>query len=364
MRRLLVIPACALVAAATAEVLLRCAEPPDIYFRPWYKNGIHRPDPLYGFRWTPGYDGYMRHPDRVYTPVPLRLNEFGFRLPVASSHAGPDALRVLLLGGRSMMFCYGLADDETIAGRMAAVSPRPVVVQNVALAGVDLYHNWHLAREQIEAFRPDVIFICLYKKDPASFFEFAPDFTRLPPPPATEEELFVLWDGIAGGRGPLVNRLGRRHDASYVLYGLCNIEDRIQNNLDRVHSWVRRRQEQGKIPTPQDEMRSRGLALFLQHIAGSPVSGGAVTGIVLLPQRNKPAGLYGEFVNFLPGEIPRIDVHAGLAGELGRLPWIADNHYGRELADRIARPMVDEALRLHAARQGRGPAADASPSDP
>lgn len=348
MRRLFVISACALAVVAAAEVLLRCAEPSEIYFRTWYKNGIHRPDPQYGFRWTPGYDGHMRHPDRVYTPVPLRLNEYGFRLPVASTNAGPDALRVLLLGGRSMVFCYGLADDETIAGRMAAVSRRPVVVQNAALAGLDLYRNWHLAREQIETFRPHVILVCMYKMDPASFSEFAPDFTRIPPPPATAEELFVLWDGIAGGRSPLINRLGRRHDASYVLYGLCNIEDRLLDDLDRVQKWVRRRREEGKAPTPQDETRSPGLAVFLRHIAGSPVSGGATVGIVLLPQRNKPADLYGDFVNLLPPEMSRIDVHAHLAGGLGRSQWIAENHYGRDLADRIARDMAGEVLRLHA----------------
>jgi hypothetical protein len=349
MRRILVILACAFAAAAAAEVLLRCAEPPEIYFRTWYKNGIHRPDPVYGFRWTPGYDGHMRHPDGVYAPVPLRLNEYGFRMPVASTNAGPDAPRVLVLGGRSMMFCFGLSDADSIPGRMAAVSPRPVVVQNVTLAGVDLYRNWHLAREQIAAFRPDVILVCMYKQDPAAFLEFAPDFERHPPPPGPEKELFVLWDGIAGGRSPLINRLGRRHDASYVLYGLCNIQDRLLADLSLVKGWVHRRQQEGKTPTPQDASASQSLAAFLRHIAHSPVSGGAAVGVVLLPQRNKPAGLYSGFVRLLPPEMGRIDIHAQLAGELGRLGWIAENHYGPVLATRIARPMVEEALRLHAA---------------
>jgi hypothetical protein len=360
MRRLLTILACTVATAVALEVLMRAAEPPEIYFRNWNKNGVHRPDPVYGFRWTPGYDGYMRHPDGIYLPVPLRLNEFGFRMPVASTNAGPDALRVLLLGGRSMMFSYGLADADTIAGRMAAVSPRPMVVQNTALAGIDLYRNWHQAREQIEAFKPDVILVSVYKEDPCFFTEFAPDFTRLPPPPGTEKEIFVLWDGIAGGRSPMVNSLGRRHNVSYVLYGLCNIEDRILENVLKARRWIERRKaehdEDERPPAHPD-----GLAAFLRHIAGSPVCGGAAVGVVLIPQRNKPADLYHDLVPLLPTELSHLDIHADLIGDIDRLPWIGEGHYGREASDHIARAMAAEALRLDAARQPSAPLRTSGP---
>lgn len=352
MRRALQIGGTALLAVAAAELLLRGSAPPEIYFRSWYRNGIHRPDPAFGFRWTPGYDGHMRHPDGVYAPVPLRLNEFGFRMPVASGHAGPDALRVLLLGGRSMMFSYGLADPDTIAGRMAAGSPRPMVVQNTALAGIDLYRTWHLAREQIAEFKPDVVLVSVYKEDPAFFAEFAPDFARLPPPPGTEEEIFVLWDGIAGGRSPLVNLLGRRHDASYLLYGLCNLESRFLDDRARVMRWVRRKQAEHAAPAAD---RPQGLTAFLRHVAASPVCGGAAVGIVLIPQRDKPTDLYRDLVPLLPPELPLLNLQATLIGEIDRLPWIAEGHYGREATDRIAQAMAAEALRLDAARKDRPP---------
>ena len=350
MRRFLSSVLAVIVAVAAAEIVLRLSVPKQLFFRCDFTNGVHMPDPAYGFRWRPNYEGIMRHPDGFYAPVPLRLNEFGFRLPVASSNAGPDALRVLLLGGGSMVFCFGFPDRETIAGRMADLSPRPFVVQNVAVGGFDLYRNWHLAREQIEAFRPDVILVNIYKEDPYHLGTFAPDFTRLPPPPGTQEQLFVLWDGMVSGRSPLVHRLGRRHDTSYLLYGLCNLDTRYIDARTKVVRWVRRRSASAPAAGPP-----QGLTAFLRHIAASPVTGGAAVGVVLLPQMNKPPDLYRNLAPFLPDEMPVLNLHADLIHELSRYPWVADGHYGREANERIARALLDQALRLDAARKGRGP---------
>ncbi|MBM4156080.1 MAG: hypothetical protein FJ221_13810 [Lentisphaerae bacterium] len=357
MRRFLSSVLAVVVAVLAAEGLLRLAFPKQIFFHCDFTNGVHMPDRDYGFRWRPGYEGIMRHPDGVYAPVPLRLNEYAFRLPVASTNAGPGALRVLLLGGRSMMFCFGFPDRETIAGRMADLAPRPLVVQNATSAGIDLYRNWHLAREQILAFKPDVILVSIYKEDPFFLGEFAPEFTRLPPPPGTPEQLFILWDGMVSGRSPLVHRLGRHHDTSYLLYGLCNLQTRYLDARADVVRWFRR--HTARAPAPD---RPQGMTAFLRHIAASPVTGGAAVGVVLLPQMNKPPDLYAHLVPLLPEEMPVANLHADLIHELSRYPWVADGHYGREGNERIARALLDHALRLDAARKGRPPAAVPPPA--
>lgn len=355
MRRKTAILVNTLLTLGLLELILRLVEPREIFFETWTRNGIHTPDPDFGFRYTPGYDGFMRHSDGVYAPVPLRLNRHGFRLETASPGAGPDAARVLLLGGKSMMFSYGLSDEASIPGRMAALSPEPLVVQNAATPGVYLYLGWHVAREQIEAFDPDIILLNVYQEDPALCDPYAPAFDRLPPPPPPES-MFRLWDRIADSRGALLRLLGRQHDASYLLYGLFNVEHRLSDDWSRMRRWVVRRH--AAQDEDSDDPAGAGFTAFFRHIDAWASARNCAIGVVLLPEINKPPDRYAQLRSLIPPEIRVCDAHAALIRDLGRMRWIGEGHYGPEAAERIGRLLVDEAIQLNAARLARGRPSD------
>lgn len=176
------------VAVLLSEATLRILFPFQIVYQTWMPRGIHQPDERFGIVYTPDFSGRMFHTDGV-NGVPFSLDEFGLRKAVASAAVG-EPERVVLIGGASNVFGYGVADADTIASRIAANLPRPTEVRATAWAGLDVHLNFHMYRERIEAqVDPDVAIMCFALESPEYILRLDEDFDASPDD-APDDELF------------------------------------------------------------------------------------------------------------------------------------------------------------------------------
>lgn len=130
-----------LLGGVLTEGFLRLLIPVEVQFETWFTPGLEKWDDEFGAVYQPGWKGMMRHIDGVYRGVPLQLDAHGFRLPVRNGLAG-EPVEILLMGGRSAMMSYGLADEETVHARLADALPFPAEVQSIPSAGGNLLRDW------------------------------------------------------------------------------------------------------------------------------------------------------------------------------------------------------------------------------
>ena len=229
-----------ILGVVAAECFVRMVVPFSLFYQTWFEVGIHQPDEELGFVFTPNYVGGMRHRDGAWS-VPLQLDENGFRLPV-STDGNSDVPRkaVVLLGGGSMMFSYGLRDDQTVAAHIAKNSVVPVTVQTLSQPGFDLSRDFFKFKRYYEGrLHPSVVVVNAYGRQ--SETEVFAKYSSLPSKPAGD--LFWFHDDIAMAPRGLAHRVGRPFGQSYVLAGGCRL-------ADTAYSW---------LPRPQDLATERQI---------------------------------------------------------------------------------------------------------
>jgi hypothetical protein len=107
------------------------------------------------------------------------------------------------------------------------------------------------------------------------------------------------------------------------------------------------------VADPDGAAIGSGFTGFLRHLDAWGLERGCATGVVLLPEINKPPDHYAALIPLIPPEMRVCDAHAELIGDLRRMRWIAEGHYGPEAAERIGRLLADEAMHLNADRLAR-----------
>jgi len=336
--------AAVVVAILATEVLLRIAIPPEDAFGTWFSRGVHTPDGKYGLVFTPGFRGVMSHPDGVPC-VPLELDAHGHRLP-----SGPEgAPEVLVIGGSSMMFSYGLPDRDAIHTQTALRAATPLRVLNTAWPGFDLARNFHAQRDLLGPdHRPDVAVIAFYRLGPRP----RPPETFDPlPPPQPREKLFEFFDDLAPGpRDPVTRRLGRLYYATCLgargvgflksAYLRCRS---IAGSAREMISWGGKSPVSEGALAPEDLDRQRA---FFERVCGHFVARGARVLVVLLPAAARGADHYAGVASLVPDGVPCVDLHRELGTELLEGHTIAAGHYDAHAAAQIGARIAEEVSRL------------------
>lgn len=109
----------------------------------WYTGRIHEPDSMFGFRFASEYRGAMRHKDGVFFE-PLSLDRSGFRVPATHERAEQ---RVVLIGGASMVFSYGVPENDALHTAIRDASSIPSTVINCAWPGFGLVRSYAAFRQ-------------------------------------------------------------------------------------------------------------------------------------------------------------------------------------------------------------------------
>ena len=206
-----------LLGCLAAELFVRLIMPLEIAYQTYYSPGVHTPDPKYGFVFTKNYRGRMVHSDNV-PYVPVRHDEFGFRPPAATPTVGPIDT-IVLIGGASMVYGYGVPHQYTLQATMVQAASRPIRVYNTAWPGFDAYRNFHVYCDFLEPHiaHPKVAILCLYDVHLTDCAQWPDDMQRLPHPPP-QAELFRFMDNMVYSppKGLLTAALGRYYFKSFV----------------------------------------------------------------------------------------------------------------------------------------------------
>jgi hypothetical protein len=328
LKRALVIALVATVGLLLAEGFTRLAFSRVVAMSLWFTPGIHQPDSRFGFVYTPGYRGLMQHTDHVVA-TPLVLDDHGLRPSIASRAESRD--EVVLMGGASFAFSYGLTDEASIAGRLAARSAHRIRVVTCAWPGYALYGSWTWYRERLLADSAPRVVVLM----PTPMQTKVP--VRLPRiPPAYVEEIFHYVPGLAlRPTGAVARRLGSWGYRSLLLHKLARFLD------EELPGPVR--DALAPPPAPRLEPTPREpLAAFLERVRADLAPAGAEILVAWLPQPGEPAGLYRTVDAAVPAEYARVDVHRRMVEQGLPMPTLAAGHFAAPTADAIARILIEE----------------------
>ncbi len=224
-RIVLGIVAC-VIALVVAEIFMRAVLPITIEQSLWYTGDIHTKNDKYVFVFTPGYQGWMRHSDQVFLER-LTLDSHGFRRAASHPRSEQD---VVMLGGYSMAFSYGLGDDDTLNRTIGNGLAKPSTVYNTAWPGFNTFRNFHIYRDLLEnEVQPEFAVILLWEKSLAAYGHIPEDPEHFRNDAATAADLFVYFDHHAVEQpddwlrrsvGKLYYRSIIAHKLSNLLYGL------------------------------------------------------------------------------------------------------------------------------------------------
>lgn len=331
--------ACGLVGA---EGLLRLLVPMEIQFETWFTPGVHEYDEDLGYRYKPGYAGWMRHRDRLWVGERLQLDKYGFR-PCAKSDLDGEARRVLLLGGRSVLMNYGVPERDTIHGLLAGESAYPLEVHNAALAGWDLYQNWIAFRLGLDNDEPfDLAVVSIYMEEPDGYARLKPhqyEATWPAPPP---EEVFKYMDGVRLWPKGLIAEVGPVAYQSYVLYGFLRAAGLVLRQLGCFPEVDAVAYAQAHPPSAD---AITGFGEYLAFIESHLEAKGTRVLFLFPPRMGFPEKHFEALYGAIPAGSPFVDLHREFSPDSGPEDWIANDHYSAEFSARITERLRGEVDR-------------------
>lgn len=330
MRRIASIVFAIMIGWVLCESVLRVLVPSPIFYSTWFTEGVHQRDPRFGFVFRPGYDGAMRNVDKVWME-PVRLDARGFRQPAvnhgrhsSSSESSPkQPVRIVMLGGASMGFGYGLADDETLHHQVAQRLSEACQIDLISWPGFTLGQDVQKLTQMLEPNQYDVGVILAYAPDD---YVSRSDWDTLVPP----ADLPMI-DSVVTPSDPAAQWGGDLYWDSYVVAGICRLL-RVPANLLVGHmSDLDASQE-----SPLDKNLEDGKPQILMASERLKSLGVDSVLIVALPRQ---IGMSGPAVLPDPADAIMIDLRQEPGNE--QFDWIAYGHYGpdsaKHLAEKIAR---------------------------
>ncbi|MDB4664522.1 hypothetical protein OAE63_00830 [bacterium] len=329
MRRVASIVLAIMIGWVLCESLLRVLVPWPIFYSTWFTEGVHQHDPQFGFVFRPDYEGAMRNVDQVWME-PVRLDSRGFRqsavrgdrYPSSNQDAAKQPVKIVMLGGASMGFAYGLADDETLHHQIAERLPEACQIDLISWPGFTLGQDVQKLNQMLEPSQYDVGVILAYGQDD---YDYQSDWDTLVPP----ANLHMI-DSVVTSNDPAAWLGGEIYWDSYVVAGMCRLlripaswlGGRV-NDLDALTEMASNKNpEDGKpqILMASERLRSLGVDSVL---------------IIALPRQS---GILGPAV--LPDAVGSSLLDLRREPEHQQFDWIAYGHYGPEsvkhLAEKIA----------------------------
>ena len=330
MRRIISIVFAIMIGWVLCESVLRVLVPSPIFYSTWFTEGVHQRDPRFGFVFRPEYDGAMRNVDQVWME-PVRLDARGFRQPAvhgdghssSNENSARQSVRIVMLGGASMGFGYGLADDETLHHQVAQRLSEACQIDLISWPGFTLGQDVQKLTQMLEPNQYDVGVILAYGSDD---YVYRSDWDTLVFP----GDLPMI-DSVVIPNDPAAQLGGDLYWDSYVVAGMCRLL-RVPANLlaGYMNDW----------DVPQENASSENLENGEPQIlmASERLKSLGVDSvlIVALPRQ---AGILGPAV--LAGSVDSTVIDLRREPENQRFDWIAYGHYGpdatKHLAEKIAR---------------------------
>lgn len=363
MKKCLFIGAALLLAIVASELFLRLTTSFELHYGTWFSRGTHRMNPRYGLEYAPNASSVMSHPDGVYN-VPLHLDKYGFRLPQSSS--SEKTRSVVLLGGASMVFSYGLADADTLHAQVAHNAITPLTVYNTAWPGFDPFYNYLIYRDTLaREISPDLMILCVYNGHDEQF-STSENWDNHSPPfnEASASELFLVFPDLNVNPPYIVKRLSwsKVYYSFYILAGPVNLFNAvIQFNemafmaVNRLTTlFIKPAEAQSTIPvkaqsTTSEETPAIGnFHAFVTRLRHELLKTDTKLLVVFLPTRNeRDKNRYDTFMRSVPKGVPSIDLNNRYSEQFtGERLYIGDGHYNRKAVQLLGRAIAMETQKV------------------
>jgi hypothetical protein len=335
------------IAAAGAEVMVRAAMSPALDYSSIFKPGIYCPDDTYGLVPCPNHKGAM-HVAGGRDYIAYRTGHTGFRGPFSTRPGHAPTRTVVLIGGQSQGFGFGLRDQETFASALAQSSRcGPMDVHSISAPGISNSLLWKLFERGAKPARIDdlvlIVYWPLYR-----FWQYEvrnPEFTKLfwysrlwpwwtPDPLGRDVDRLRLatldgWHFVIPAALPpffdraqiVVRAIQRFSDFAWLLHGLVGLK---------------RPKFEDAWPPPTESTVASGGG-FITYMQGAARELGATLSVVIIP--NGGARFRPSEVGLDPDRFMDTDAlarEAGLSSEV-----LPDAHYNARLAGFIGRRIGD-----------------------
>jgi hypothetical protein len=199
------------------ESIVRVLVPRPIFYSTWFTPAVHQLDSQHGFVFAGGYDGAMRHSDGVWME-PLELDRFGFRRAAgefkSASPSSDDTSKqrnLVMLGGASMAFSFGLSDRESLHHQTASSMSSRATIQVLAWPGFTLGQDLLKLDRFLGSKKFDGAIVFAYSEadyQPVSSLEVTPGGTSI-----------AMDQGVVLPNDPIAARVGWPYYRSVVIAG-------------------------------------------------------------------------------------------------------------------------------------------------
>ncbi len=319
------------------EGLVRILVPVPIFYSTWFTPGVHERDPSLGFVFKPNYVGAMRHADRVWYET-LKLDGNGFRR-TASGPAERDAENgetIVMLGGASMAFSFGLSDGETLHHQTARQLREPTTIELVSWPGFTLGQDLVKLDRFLDESAIDRAIVFAYSDDDYAFVNALPASV----PPA----VIPMDHGVVLPQDPASQILGWPYYRSVVLAGasrwwmalaaIVGLED--DHTAGQSASGPR-----GKSDATDTQSGLPAALLAARRLREDGISSVLV---VALPHQLRKIGPKS-LREFAGDGVEILDLRRMASDE--EMDWIAGGHYGprstQAIAGRIAESIMSDS---------------------
>jgi hypothetical protein len=315
----------------------------------WFTDDIHTRNDKYGFVFTPNYRGWMRHADQVYL-APLHLDAHGFRLPASM----PDARQnIVMIGGFSMTFSYGLTDDQTLHHSVAAALSKPSTLYNTAWPGFEQFRNFHIYKDTLARdVQPDFAVLLFYTETLDSFASLPGDFSQFSENGAPRRDMFRYFDHLAvdppeDGLPLALGSLYYRSIIAHKLgYRVAKVEGLIEKKLGTAHAAGREQTADRGIARD----RFAAWTAYLQDYFGGK---GRVLFVFLPgvdPRFQSRLDYYDELIAQLPKDADYLDLQSSLLEQTGKTGYLGWGHYSPTTAALLGKAIAQRIEQVQDAR--------------
>ena len=341
----------ALLAVAIAEGFLNLVLSPTMEKSLWFTGKIHQPDEKFGFRFSPNYHGWMRFPEGVFLER-LVLDEYGDRLPAERPASEMD---VVLIGGYSMTFSYGVVDEHSIHHVLCDKLKTPTRVRNTAWPGFDPVRNLQIYKDQVGNGRRADVAVVFFFNENLTVFAGLPDPSMEFEDPHVDQDLFSFF-GHHALKHPVVKlqqKLGSYYYHSIIIHKLGDGLRLLEKfYLDRRSKSVNAKAKGQGAPLPDIEVLGRER---VQQFANNLFSyfGGAEHVLFVCLPTNNDVEHYTPIMEALPQGSHWVDLNRTEMDTVDVLGTMAKGHYTAAsceyLGNRIAKELdpITERISKH-----------------
>ncbi|WP_146520927.1 hypothetical protein Pla52nx_004065 [Stieleria varia] len=307
------------------ESVLRMLVPQELFYSTWFTEGVHERDAEFGFVYRPKFRGAMRNADHVWME-PLQLDASGFRQPAIRNETGDsDPLRVIMLGGASMTFCYGLSDAECLHQQVAQRLDESIQIDLISWPGFTLGQD---LRKLQRFTSPSEFDLAIVFAHGAEDYRVNSNWDRFEP-----VDDFRMIDSVVMPADPAADLAGELYYKSYVAAGICRVAQTPLRMISRFNQG--QASGQSESHDQPNEQPDDVLSIYKAAVRLTELGIGRVL-VIALPHQSQHVGP----VTLPPSTSKKIKIIDLRSVDRQEFDWIAYGHYGPKSSAQLGREIA------------------------